>query len=106
MQFSRNRCDMHTLRLAFGPSFIQTRAARALPKSASIDSSLAESMKAQVLTTSTSASSAREVISIRVANASKHDLRIDKIFAQPRLIIADLRFARKSVALVTSFPPE
>src|SRR3712207_2427415 len=55
---------------------------------ASIDSSFAESMKAQVLITSTSASSARAVISIpRCKTLPSMISASTRFFAQPRLIM-------------------
>src|SRR5436190_21967608 len=62
---------------------------------ASIDSSLAESIKAQVLITSTSASSAPEVISIPCLRMLPNMISASTRFlAQPRLIIPTFGFGR------------
>src|SRR3954467_1196832 len=60
---------------------------------ASIDSSLAESMKAQVLMTSTSASSARAVTCIPCCRTLPSMISAStRFFAQPRLIIPTTGF--------------
>src|SRR6266487_3854605 len=72
-------------------------------KIASIDSSFAESMKAQVLTTSTSASSARDVISIpRCKTLPSMISASTRFLAQPRLIMPIFGFVGATVALFIS----
>src|ERR1051326_2851424 len=67
---------------------------------ASIDSSLAESIKAQVLTTSTSASSARDVMSIPCCKTLPSMISASTRFlAQPRLIMPTFGFAGATLAL-------
>ena len=59
---------------------------------ASIDSSLAESMKAQVFTTSTSASSAmRRDFHAALQHAPEHDLGIDQVLGAAEADHPDLR---------------
>src|SRR5207244_12247508 len=86
-----NRCDMQPLTINFW--FVRLFKPRCWCASriASIDSSLAESMNAQVLITRTSASSAREVISIPRASTLPSMISASTRFlAQPRLIIPTL----------------
>src|SRR5215211_1148103 len=75
---------------------------------ASIDSSLAESIKAQVLTTSTSASSARDVISIpRCKTLPSMTSASTRFLAQPRLIMPTFGFRETSAfMLIFIFYPE
>src|SRR5438034_7315117 len=86
-----NRCDMQPLTINFW--FVRLFKPRCWCASriASIDSSLAESMNAHVLITRTSASSARDVISIPRCNTLPIMISAStRFFAQPRLIMPTL----------------
>src|SRR5215208_6961137 len=95
-----NRCDMQPLTISFWSGLLFNPRCWCASKIASIDSSLAESMKAQVLITSTSASSACEVISIpRCKTLPSMTSASTRFLAQPRLIMPTLmRFAGELAA--------
>src|SRR5947207_2286435 len=85
------RCDMQPLTISFWPGLLVRPRCWCAWRIASIDSSLAESINAQVLMTSTSASSARDVISIpRCKTLPSMISASTRFFAQPRLIMPTL----------------
>src|SRR5205809_2491305 len=103
-----NRCDMQPLTISFWSGRLFNPRCWCASKIASIDSSFAESMKAQVLTTSTSASSAHEVISIpRCKTLPSMTSASTRFLAQPRLIMPTLtRFRGMLVACLLCFAGE
>src|SRR6266487_4340929 len=83
-----NRCDMQPLTIGFWSDRLFKPRCWCASRIASIDSSLAESMNAQVLTTRTSASSRRDVISIpRCKTLPSMISASTRFLAQPRLIM-------------------
>src|SRR5271165_605052 len=83
-----NLCDMQPLTTSFCPGRFRNPRSWCASRMASIDSSLAESINAQVLIITTSASSAFAVTSIPCAKISPSIISASTRFlAQPRLII-------------------
>src|SRR5271165_981689 len=86
-----NLCDMQPLTTSFCPGRFRKPRSWCASSIASIDSSLAESINAQVLTITTSASSASAVTSMPLATISPSITSAStRFFAQPRLIIPTL----------------
>src|SRR6266536_3301676 len=98
------RCDMQPLTISFWSGLLVRPRCWCAWRIALIDSSLAESMKAHVLTTRTSASSARDVISIpRCRTLPSMISASTRFLAQPRLIMPTFGLPAKPIAFLLIF---